>query len=217
MILFDLYDTLITAPWSTLARRWSERLGIPADEVSRAFDATRKVRGRGQFDSAHAETAAIVEACGISPDSAVLADLVMIEDVFLASEVVPFSDTFPALNWLSARGVATGIVSNCSRPTGAVVDRFELRDVVDVVVLSFELGITKPEPEIYRHAMSSLGVENGLFVDDQIRYLDGAARIGLSTVQIIHPEARNSRPPISTHEVVTSLAQVTSRHASLES
>lgn len=89
-VLFDLYDTLVSAPWSVLARRWADRLGIDAEKMRWGFDATRGTRGRGHFDSVDTETAAIVEASGISPDAALLADLVEIEAAFLADQVLLF-------------------------------------------------------------------------------------------------------------------------------
>lgn len=208
-VLFDLYDTLITAPWSDLAHRWATRIGITPQEVSRGFDTTRGVRGRGGFESIHSETAAIVEACGIPPAANLVADLVLSQDEFLETEAVPFSDAFPAIESLRESGVKTAIVSNCSRSTQAVVNRLALRDRVDKVVLSFEVGSAKPDSEIFRHALRLLDVDTGLFVDDQISYLDGAARVGLSTVQMIHPEARNPKPPQATHDVVTSLVELT--------
>jgi FMN phosphatase YigB (HAD superfamily) len=67
-----------------------------------------------------------------------------------------------------------------------------------------EVGSAKPDSEIFHHALSRLNLDSGLFVDDQIPYLDGAARIGLPTVQMIHPEARNPKPQQASHEVVTS-------------
>jgi putative hydrolase of the HAD superfamily len=210
-ILFDLYDTLITAPWSDLAHRWATRIGITPDEVSRGFDTTRDVRGRGGFESTHIETAAIVEACGVSPSADLVADLVVSQDEFLEAQAVPFGDAFATMESLRENGVKTAILSNCSRSTQPVVDRLGLRDAVDKVVLSFEVGSAKPDSEIFRHALRLLDVDSGLFVDDQIAYLDGAARVGLSTVQMIHPEARNPRPPQATHDVVTSLAELAER------
>lgn len=210
-ILFDLYDTLITAPWSDLAKRWATLMGTTPQEVSRGFDSTRNARGRGMFESIHAETAAIVEACAIPPDPSLLSDLVNSQDSFLEAQAVPFSDALTALESLRRDGVKTGIVSNCSRSTEAVVDRLGLRDTVDQVILSFEVGSAKPDPEIFDHATRLLDVDTGLFVDDQSAYLDGAARVGLSTVQMIHPEARNPKPPQAGHDVVASLTQLIER------
>ena len=114
-------------------------------------------------------------------------------------EAVPFSDAFPAIESLRESGVKTAIVSNCSRSTQAVVNRLGLLDRVDKVVLSFEVGSAKPDSEIFRHALRLLDSDAGLFVDGQTSYLDGAARVGLSTVQINpsrgpQPEATPSHP-----------------------
>lgn len=207
-ILFDLYDTLITAPWSDLATRWATQMAITPQEVSRGFDTTRTVRSRGGFESVHAESVAIIRACGVQPEPSIVNDLVDSQDAFLESHAVPFSDALAALEVFREGGIKTAIVSNCSRSTEAVVDRLGLRAAVDEVVLSFEVGSAKPDPEIFHHALKSLSVDRGLFVDDQIAYLDGADRIGLPTVQMIHPEARNPTPHQASHEVVASFTEL---------
>ena len=207
-ILLDLYDTLITAPWSDLATRWATQMAITPQEVSRGFDTTRSVRGRGGFESVHAESVAIIQACGVQPDPGLVKDLVDSKAAFLESHAAPFSDALVALEAFREGGMKTAIVSNCSRSTEAVVERLGLRDAVDEVVLSFEVGSAKPDSEIFHHALRSLNVDSGLFVDDQVAYLDGAARIGLATVQMIHPEARNPKPEHASHEVVTSFTEL---------
>lgn len=207
-VLFDLYDTLVTAPWAELSKRWALRLGIPLEQARRGFDSMWDVRDRGGFDSLQAQTAATVEACGVPADTALVADLVVLEEEFLEREVALFSDAIVTLRSIQAQGVTTAIVSNCSVATSALVDRLGLRDEVQQVVLSFEVGHVKPEGEIFRHALEMLGFDTALFVDDQMAYLDGAAAIGLSTIQMAHGETRNPRPPSGGHEIVNSLAEV---------
>lgn len=207
-ILLDLYDTLITAQWSDLFTRWATQMAITPQEVSRGFETTRSVRNRGGFESVHAESVAVLQACGVHPDAGLVSDLVDSQDAFLESHAVLFSDALAAIESFRAIGIKTAVVSNCSRTTEAVVDRLGLRDAVDEVVLSFEVGSAKPDSDIFHHALRSLNLDTGLFVDDQITYLDGAARIGLPTVQMIHPEARNPKPQQASHEVVTSFNEL---------
>jgi FMN phosphatase YigB (HAD superfamily) len=56
----------------------------------------------------------------------------------------------------------------------------------------------KPDPEIYREALARVGAPDparSVFVDDQVRYCDGAAAIGLQTFLILRPEeALEGRP-----------------------
>ena len=55
----------------------------------------------------------------------------------------------------------------------------------DAKVLSYELGVIKPDPLTYRTIAERLGVlpEECLFVDDQIRYCEGAQAIGMQAIR----------------------------------
>jgi putative hydrolase of the HAD superfamily len=61
----------------------------------------------------------------------------------------------------------------------------------DAVVISCEVGLSKPDPRIYRHCLARLGLEppQALFVDDRADNIEGAARIGLRTLQFDGPDA----------------------------
>jgi FMN phosphatase YigB (HAD superfamily) len=58
-----------------------------------------------------------------------------------------------------------------------------LADEVDAIVLSFEIGVMKPDPGIYLAALDRIGVpgERAAFVDDQPGYLAGAEAVGMRT------------------------------------
>jgi putative hydrolase of the HAD superfamily len=53
----------------------------------------------------------------------------------------------------------------------------------DVVVVSCEVGVAKPDPRIYKICLSRLGVEpnHALFVDDRLENIDAAATLGIQT------------------------------------
>ncbi len=53
----------------------------------------------------------------------------------------------------------------------------------DVVVVSEELGIGKPDPSVFRHALEQLGADEGVMVGDSLaRDVDGALAAGLEAV-----------------------------------
>jgi epoxide hydrolase-like predicted phosphatase len=58
------------------------------------------------------------------------------------------------------------------------------KQLFDNVVLSYEHGIIKPEPEIYEMSLSNLGVEaeECVFVDDILTYCQGAEQVGMNTI-----------------------------------
>jgi len=95
--------------------------------------------------------------------------LVDLDHELLLGTVHVFDDVVPFLEALAARGVDLAIVSNCSENTRGLLEATGLTDRVDALVLSCEIGATKPSPTIYRAALDGLGVDarDAVFVDDQ--------------------------------------------------
>ncbi len=85
-------------------------------------------------------------------------------------------------------GIRTGLVSN-SWGTGRY-DRTLLAKLFDAVLISGEVGIRKPAPEIYRLAAEAVGraAEECVFVDDLPFNLVPAAELGMATVHHIETE-----------------------------
>jgi epoxide hydrolase-like predicted phosphatase len=79
-------------------------------------------------------------------------------------------------------GVRTGLVSN-SWGTSRY-DRARLAELFDGVVISGEVGIRKPAPEIYELGAEQIGLEPSacVFVDDLPFNLEPAALLGMGTV-----------------------------------
>jgi epoxide hydrolase-like predicted phosphatase len=84
----------------------------------------------------------------------------------------------------SARGagVRTGLVSN-SWGVGRY-DRSSFEELFDGVVISGEVGVNKPEPEIFELAAERVGVPAAqcVFVDDLRENCEGAERVGMTAV-----------------------------------
>ena len=86
-----------------------------------------------------------------------------------------------------AAGVKTGLISN-SWGLG-IYDRLESTDIFDATVISGEVGMHKPQPEIYLLACERLGVEPAaaVFVDDLRENCAGAEAVGMTAV--LHRES----------------------------
>jgi putative hydrolase of the HAD superfamily len=81
-------------------------------------------------------------------------------------------------------GIKTGLISNSWSVDH--YDRELLGALFDDVVISAEVGMHKPQPEIFRHACERLGVEPGaaIFVDDLRENIAGAEAVGM--VGVLH-------------------------------
>ncbi len=87
-----------------------------------------------------------------------------------------------AVRRFRAAGIKTALVSNSWAREDYDAD---LHALFDAVVLSGDLGIRKPDPEIYRHAVETLGLppERCVFVDDLGGNLKPAKALGMATVR----------------------------------
>lgn len=196
-VLLDLYDTLVWSDWSSWQGRLADRLGVTVEEMRRAFSKTRPARSIGANRDLAGDLTAVLHAAGIAPTPELLAELLEAEHEMAAS-VRLYDDSLEVVRALRDQSVPTALVSNCSHNTRPIVERLELEREFDAVVLSFEVGVMKPNPAIYREALARLGdppPQRSVFVDDQVVYCDGAAAVGLQTFLILRPEeALEGRP-----------------------
>ncbi len=68
--------------------------------------------------------------------------------------------------------------------------RTTILDVFDVIVESSRIGVRKPEPEFYRIACESLGIEpaEAVMLDDLGVNLKPARELGMTTIKVIDPD-----------------------------
>ena len=79
-----------------------------------------------------------------------------------------FEDTVPTLDALQAQGVRIGVISNFEGWLREMLVHFDLLDRFDVVAISGELELEKPDPRIFEWAMREMGAtpEASLHVGD---------------------------------------------------
>jgi putative hydrolase of the HAD superfamily len=99
-----------------------------------------------------------------------------------------------ALRSARAQGVRTGLISN-SMGEGRY-DRGAFPELFDGVVISGEVGLHKPQPEIYRLGCERIGLdpEECVFVDDLRENCEGAEAVGMTA--ILHRGAERTVPEL---------------------
>jgi epoxide hydrolase-like predicted phosphatase len=100
----------------------------------------------------------------------------------LMADSRPNQEMVDAVARARRQGVRTGLISN-SWGTRRY-DREQLAELFDGVVISGEVGIRKPAPEIYELGAREIGLDPGdcVFVDDLPFNLKPAAELGMATV-----------------------------------
>ena len=92
----------------------------------------------------------------------------------------PFPDTAAVLEQLRERCVPVAVVSNIGWDPRPVLRAGGVENHIDVLVLSDERGVLKPDPAIFQAACAELGVapEHALMVGDNAVNDGGASAIG---------------------------------------
>lgn len=170
-ILFDCFGVIIT-----------DALKVVIDELN----VSQPALARQVMDVIHANNRGLIE---VSESNQQIAELlgVSVDEWRGRIEHGETKDDH-VLNYLKElreRGYKTALLSNVGRDS--LTRRFseeELKSHFDAVVASGEVGVMKPDPEIYLHAAKQLGVEPDecVMVDDRETHCAGARAVGMQSV-----------------------------------
>jgi putative hydrolase of the HAD superfamily len=190
-VLFDLFHTLACVPPPGLAGEMPipQMLGVSAAEWQRRYyedDVLGRCLGHIVDD---------VEAMRMVTHSI---DRTVSEERILAavesrrrrfeSGLVGIEDaTLTALDRLRTAGIRTALVSDAGADDVESWQQSPLRERLDAVVFSYQLGVRKPDSRMYQRALEAIGVAPGdaIFVgdggSDEHR---GARELGMTTVLV---------------------------------
>ena len=106
----------------------------------------------------------------------------------------PDEEMLAAVRRARAAGIRTGLISN-SMGAGRY-DRSAFAGLFDGVVISGEVGMHTPQPEIFLLGAERAGVETGdcVFVDDLRQNCEGAEAVGMTAV--LHRGAEHTLPEL---------------------
>ncbi|MEK6273683.1 MAG: HAD family phosphatase [Actinomycetota bacterium] len=185
-LLVDFGGVLTSSVWESFADFCRDK-GLAEDSVRRLFredpaalaDLRELETGRieeQEFEGRFAERLGLEDA----------ADL--IDGMFRGMK--PSEPMVAAVRAARNSGIRTGLVSNSWSTSH--YDRALLAELFDAVVISAEVGLHKPHPEIYLLASKRLGVEpeQCVFIDDLRENCAGAEAVGMTAV--LHRDAATS-------------------------
>ena len=187
-VVFDLFETLITE-WGH--KKYTKRemcadLGVDKAAFDPFWEEKEEERYIGKISFEDSILYAC-EQCGKKPEQEIF-EKVIAERVRTKAECFRFiqPELFQLLKALREQGLKTAILSNCSSEEVTVIRESELYQYFDEVILSFEVGMKKPDACIYEEALRRLGImpDECVFVGDGgSRELEGAKSAGIKAVQ----------------------------------
>ncbi len=206
-VLLDALGTLVffEDPYGALAEELAAR-GAP---VARE-EARRAMRAEIAYYRAHHDEAS--DPAGLADLRARCAEVVRDElpppardlphDDLLAAllgalRFRAFAEVPGALRALRGRGHPLVVVSNWDVSLHGVLAQTGLAELLDAVVTSAELGVAKPDPAVFAHALGLVGAgpEGVLHVGDSLEAdVEGARAAGLRPVLVVRDGASGPAP-----------------------
>lgn len=97
---------------------------------------------------------------------------------------VAIPGTMEAVASLRAQGYTVAMLSNVTQGPAAVVRRAGFYDHFDPLLLSYEIGIEKPDAAAYRILIDTLALPPSsiVFIDDKVENVAAASRCGLRAI-----------------------------------
>jgi putative hydrolase of the HAD superfamily len=177
-LIVDFGGVLTTNVFDSF-KQFSRAEGLPEDAVKQIF----RERGEGLALLRRLERGEVTAEefshgfaplLGVSPDG-------LVERLFAG--IVPDEQMIDAVRRARTAGIRTALISN-SWGEGLAYDGQLMEELFDAVVISGEVGLHKPEPEIFLLGAERIGVapEDCVFVDDLRENCAGAEAVGMTAI-----------------------------------
>ena len=200
-MLLDLGDTLIyfdqfqyqTHKEALLALLWARGYTqISYEELSSDIETAFRKSTKGEIHSTREFWEVILTHFGIRAPSSLVIEIEMFWNSQVLQQLKFYEKALSTLAYLHNH-YQLALVSNCSVGMRGIIKSLGLNPFFNCITLSYEVGVRKPDPTIYLHALNCLELEADecIFIADQIHDLEGARAIGLKTVLIRQGENIN--------------------------
>jgi putative hydrolase of the HAD superfamily len=185
-VLFDFAGVLTTSPWTAMAEAGGGSLELLIGPYEQDTDHPWHRVERGEIAIAEwiEEVSRAGQEQGVEVDFSPLASL--LTDMSVHHQVLE------RVRELRDAGYRTALVTNNVREGSSTWRAMiPVDDLFDAVVDSSEVGMRKPNPAIYQHALDLLGgvaPKRAVFLDDSPGNVTGARRAGLHAILVHDPD-----------------------------
>lgn len=179
-VIFDFGGVLVTMTDDRPRIQLAESLGVPLTHLDELvfFSRTAQLASMGEI-SVEAHWEAVGNALGIP-----LVDMPGFLEQYWSADDVNWR-LLDTIRSLSPR-YKVGLLSNAWDDLRQTMhDRWNITELFDVMIISAEVGMVKPDPRIFHLAVDRLGVQpaEAVFIDDMQMNVEAARKVGLSAIQ----------------------------------
>ena len=181
-----ILQPLVADPHAYIA----SELGVPAEEIRKYFDGVRNFRLDLGEESEQDFYMRMIKELGLSADDRIVFEDYLFDLYEVNRELIDFIKQ-------SRPKIKPALCSNFSGTLRPLIrDKYKIENLFDVIVVSSEVKMLKPQAEIYQLTLQQLGVtpQEALFIDDQEKNVEGAEVVGMRG--IIYKNTAQTLPQI---------------------
>lgn len=186
-VIFDMFETLVTlfVGKTYFSEDIAKDLGVPLQDFRREWHATEKDRTLGRLTMAEGVSIALKKLGIYSEENVKLICQKRLDALGDTFANIP-QESIKLLQDLRQKGIKTGLITNTFSDERDLIRSSPLYPLFDVTMISYEQGLSKPDPAIYQRMLDALELspEECLYVGDGgSRELYAARDIGMHALQ----------------------------------
>ena len=184
LYIFDMGNVIIDIDFNRVFAVWSKLSGVPLASIKDNFTTgeTFKLPERGNItDIEFAEAVCAELGIGLSFEQ--------FAEGWQAIFIAVRPEVIDIMNKLREQGHRVVVLSNTNRLHQDYWPQHypEIAASADFLYLSQDIGMRKPDPEVYKYVLQSEGVEaqDAVFFDDLQTNVDAAIALGIQAVHVV--------------------------------
>jgi epoxide hydrolase-like predicted phosphatase len=183
-IIFDLGGVLLRTADFSPREQLASSMGMNRDELEELiFGGKSGVRAQKGEISVEEHLEYVRNKLGCSRE-----DFKEVLDIYFAEDVLDF-DLVDYVRNLHIRYNTALLSNSTSDLRERIAEKWHFEDAFDSMIISGEVGVSKPDPRIFRLALDKLGVNahEAIFVDDVADNVEAAKAAGMNAIQFKTP------------------------------
>jgi HAD superfamily hydrolase (TIGR01509 family) len=155
------------------------------EHVNSTFAALYRSSSTGEMKDLREFYSIFLRKLNVPEEKALINQLIEARNRFYVPAVKLYDGAIQTLSTLQKK-YALALVSNCAVGTIDTIKSLGLTKYFDQIVLSYEIGIRKPDKRIYLETLRriQLPADECMFVADEISDLEGARSVGIITMLV---------------------------------
>ena len=179
-VIFDMGNVLIDFRWAQLFRE----MGLSGERFDRMAKATVLDPVWSEFDRGFWTDEMMLEGF-VKNDPGMEKEITQMMNEYFPRLLKKFDYTDEWLDSIKAKGYKIYILSNFSaKAFRDCTDQLDYVSKADGAVISYKVGLIKPDPAIYRYLLDTYDIDpkEAVFIDDVQENLDAAAEFGITGI-----------------------------------